>query len=226
MANKKIYIYYITIFSLSIILFSYCNFNAIRNRNYGFFLNSCEQGDLDKVKEFIESGYNINYERIKSWGPMTYTETPLIMAAKNEHFEVCGYLIENGAKSDGVLETMREFRSIIENCFRLIETYPTKPMNTNPNEYEQKLFNYYKHQKLFPYEDNNYNPNIIDDDGRHLVEFAIENIKYRQMSELFYKGADPHYKTNDGRTILEILKDKHKQYDSFITKYEPFDAKQ
>ena len=64
-------------------------------------LNSCyaqaitlniavHKGDLYKVKEFVESGCNVNKKDI-------YGNSPIIIASYNNHFEILKYLTEYGA---------------------------------------------------------------------------------------------------------------------------------
>ena len=51
---------------------------------------ACSDDDVDKAKELIKAGANVNAEN--KWG-----ETPLIVAARHGHIEIVKLLIEAGA---------------------------------------------------------------------------------------------------------------------------------
>ncbi|KAJ6242658.1 serine/threonine-protein kinase -related [Anaeramoeba flamelloides] len=70
--------------------------------NHGWELYcAAEKGIIEKVKEELQNGADINYQHIwwreknlqEGWGP----PTPLIVASRKGHFRVVKYLIENGA---------------------------------------------------------------------------------------------------------------------------------
>jgi ankyrin repeat protein len=52
---------------------------------------AADDGDLDKVKELVESGFDVNvFDKFLSFTPLHY-------AVKGEHFEVVKYLLSVGA---------------------------------------------------------------------------------------------------------------------------------
>ena len=59
----------------------------------GDFFDACERGNLDKVKKFINKGYDVNKTSERSIVP----RTPLMYAAGEGRFDVVKYLIDHGA---------------------------------------------------------------------------------------------------------------------------------
>ena len=57
------------------------------------FFDACERGNLDKVKRFIEGGYDVNKINQRSFMP----RTPLMYAAGEGRVDVVKYLIDHGA---------------------------------------------------------------------------------------------------------------------------------
>lgn len=50
-----------------------------------------DQGDLDRVKELIDKGYNVNaFDEVLNITPLHY-------AVRNENFEIVKFLLQNGA---------------------------------------------------------------------------------------------------------------------------------
>jgi len=66
------------------------------------FLNFCENGDLEKVKECLESKkININLNN----------DEPLILASENGHLEIVKLLLKNGAKMNS-----RDYKALFSAC--------------------------------------------------------------------------------------------------------------
>ncbi|KAE8677495.1 pentatricopeptide repeat-containing protein [Hibiscus syriacus] len=55
------------------------------------------KGDLDKVKQLINEGMDVN---VAAWGPKSQGITPLHLAAEGGHVEVLDELLERGANID------------------------------------------------------------------------------------------------------------------------------
>ena len=73
------------------------------------FFDACERGNLDKVKRFIEKGYDVNGKTRGFLG-----RTPLMYVADEGRFDVAKYLIDHGAdvgKKDGCKRTALHYAS-------------------------------------------------------------------------------------------------------------------
>ena len=64
--------------------------NVEINRLNFQLIRACEQGDLEKVKQLVEIGADIEVKDDTNW-------TPLIISAVNNYFNITKYLIEKGA---------------------------------------------------------------------------------------------------------------------------------
>lgn len=62
------------------------------------FLYSCALGDLNMVKSVVNRGIDINFKKIKRG----FAHSPLSLAARKGHLEVVRYLVDNGARFDGM----------------------------------------------------------------------------------------------------------------------------
>lgn len=213
--NAKSYLLYFCIL-ISTLLYS-CNSDF--GKDYDGFFSACRNGDLDKVKEYVEKGYDINHEMCENINLKAYIcETPLRIAVNNEDYELYEYVVLNGADpGDTVSLIISKYNSLKTSVDRInSKKYPVKENNVKPNTMEITLLNRYKFNQILPYESNNFNPNIIDKEGKHLVEYVIESKKYKILPELFYKGANPNHKVDDNHTIKDLLVEKLSIYEKMI----------
>ncbi|XP_077997116.1 putative palmitoyltransferase ZDHHC13 [Glandiceps talaboti] len=80
-------------------------------------------GDIEKVKFYLENGYDVNYGA-------GYKRTSLHYAADNGHFDICKLLLEAGAKIDAVGEfliaagsgNIEKVKSCLENGYGVNDT--------------------------------------------------------------------------------------------------------
>ena len=59
--------------------------------HHNYFLSSCELGDLERVQDFLEEGYDVNYV-----DPVRGT-SPLLLACENGKITVVQELLNRGA---------------------------------------------------------------------------------------------------------------------------------
>ncbi|XP_078000638.1 putative palmitoyltransferase ZDHHC13 isoform X2 [Glandiceps talaboti] len=63
-------------------------------------IDAVKSGDIEKVKFYLDNGYDVNYKDESDW----YKRTSLLYAADSGHFDICKLLLEAGAKIDAVGE--------------------------------------------------------------------------------------------------------------------------
>jgi ankyrin repeat protein len=68
----------------------------------------CHKGDLDRVKDLIESGVDVNFQGFGF-------QTPLFYAVEKCHLEITKYLLENGANPNSK-NIMGETAAFIAAC--------------------------------------------------------------------------------------------------------------
>ena len=60
-------------------------------------VTSCQMGNLDRVKELVEKGVNIESRYINDWTPYINDWTPMTISANNGHLDIVKYLLQHGA---------------------------------------------------------------------------------------------------------------------------------
>lgn len=200
--------------------FRFCTIHSFDERYIELF-EACEKGDIFKVQELINKGYNINYERyISSGGKGIYYTTPLSVSTDYGNFDTCKLLIDNGAKPYLAAKILINRINNLKITIKTIQSKPViKPLNTNPTEYEMKVFDRFKNNELSGIYIENINPNIFDKDGKYLLHYAIINRYYINMASLFAMGADPNYLYNNNQTFGDYFIENLKIHEELLSLY-------
>lgn len=199
---------------LFLLLLNSCIYHSESDYDKLFF--ACKNGEIDIVKKFVQNGYNVNYEKCESMGLKAIVcETPFYIAVINEQIDIYEYLLNNGGNLNDVIKTINENHYTINFALKLIESnkYPIKEINKTPKKNEIDIMNIYKYNEMLPLEKDDLNPNIIDENGKHLVEYVMESKSYEILPELFNKGANPNHKVSDDLTIKDLLEEKLALYE-------------
>ena len=151
---------------------------------------SAKNGDLEKVKECIANGADVNVKR-------KYDETALMGASQNGHFEIVKYLVENGAdvnaKNNGGKTALNlaktdEIKAYLEQAIK------QKEFNDFISFVKQGDL-----EKIRECLSNGVNINVADNDNKTALMWACQSGHFEVTITLISSGANINAKDKNGK---------------------------
>jgi ankyrin repeat protein len=167
------------------------------------FLNACKDGDLEKVKQLLERGADVNAK------DEILGETALMWASSNGQKEVVEFLIEKGADVNAKTRfgnTALMYASE-KGHKEVVELLIKKGADINArDEYGWTPLVYACiHKEIVEILlQNGADVNVKDESGKSVLMYAIECQCYEIANLLIEKGADVNVKSISGETALII----------------------
>ncbi len=192
-----------TILDLAIILFMYSTFFTPKDTGEQQELIAIKDYDYDKVKEYIENGWNPNDSTMSLYYAIEYNTQENI---ETDNWELLELLLENGANPN-------------------VQIYSELPnIDNTPLTYATGNGYYGAAELLIEYgADVNYKERTYGDTPLHAVQYFYNNMAAETVELLLENGADLSIKNNQGESCLDKLNEFEEYYKDYKDQVPDYD---